>query len=500
MMELDVVDGGFVVDIEVPDGPVEADIALAVVQGAVGVTGPQGVTGATGLTGAVGATGSQGSTGPTGPTGLTGAVGSTGPTGPVGPTGAQGITGPTGPQGVTGPTGPTGATGAASTVAGPTGATGPQGSTGPAGPTGATGAASTVAGPTGATGPSGPTGATGDASTVPGPTGPTGATGPAGATGDVGATGPRGATGAVGATGATGATGTQGIQGLTGATGATGSGSTGMLAPCQVSTYGGETFTVVAGSVTQIDGTSTNGYSPVVGDRILIGNAPAASGVGSAYSMSTQPANGVYVVTSNTTNLSLSRAVDFSGTVKPGGMAIYVENANWPSSQLVFYVSSPNNSSAFTWGTTSLQFSWSGGLGNQFSGGLWVASQPAAFNSYNGTGWTKVGSYTNSGAQVLTLPGIPTGTLMSRSVVQVTGSLTFGAAGGHEYVYLLKSGAVPTLPTAVGNTAYYRVKNATTAAITLSSAGGTIDGSASANIQPNQNIDLVSDNANWFVL
>ena len=279
-----------------------------------------------------------------------------------------------------------------------------------------------------------------------------------------------------------------------------GGGSTGMVAPCQVMTTGAETFTVVSGSVTQIDGTTVNGYTPVVGDRILIGGAPAASGSGSGYSMSTQPANGIYVVTGNTTNLSVSRATDFSGSVKPSGMASLVQQAAWPASQLMFYVITPNSGSAFTWGTTSLRFGWSGGPGNQFSSGLWVSASTDAFNSYNGSGWTKIQSTVNSGAQALTLPAVSTGTLMSRSVVLVTGSLTFGTAAGHEYVYLLGTGAIPTLPTAVANKAFYRVKNTTAGAITLLSAGGTIDGSTSISLRPGVSVDVVSDGTNYFVI
>jgi hypothetical protein len=74
-------------------------------------------------------------------------------------------------------------------------------------------------------------------------------------------------------------------------------------------TVGGETFTISGGAVTQITGTTLDGQSPGVNDRILIKNAPAATGTGSSPETN-QPANGIYTVTNATTNLTVSRASD----------------------------------------------------------------------------------------------------------------------------------------------------------------------------------------------
>jgi len=62
-------------------------------------------------------------------------------------------------------------------------------------------------------------------------------------------------------------------------------GSGGMLAPAQGMTLGDETFTISSGTVTQVSGTTINGYTPAIGDRILVANAPATTGTGSSYSM-----------------------------------------------------------------------------------------------------------------------------------------------------------------------------------------------------------------------
>src|ERR1700721_1223229 len=82
----------------------------------------------------------------------------------------------------------------------------------------------------------------------------------------------------------------------------------GWLQPCHYATTGSETFTVAGGSVTQISGTSLDGGSPGVGDRILVKDAPAASGTGSVFS--SEPGNGVYQVTSNSSNLAVSRVYE----------------------------------------------------------------------------------------------------------------------------------------------------------------------------------------------
>jgi hypothetical protein len=89
---------------------------------------------------------------------------------------------------------------------------------------------------------------------------------------------------------------------------------------------------------------------------------------------------------------------------------------------------------------------------------------------------------------------------MSNTVSTVSGVQTFGSSAGNWLIYLLGSGAIPTLPTAVSNTTIYTVKNTTAAPITLLSAGGTIDGSTSISIRPLVSVDLVSNGTNWFVI
>jgi len=130
----------------------------------------------------------------------------------------------------------------------------------------------------------------------------------------------------------------------------------------RVATTGAETFTISSGSVTQITGTTVDGVSPSVGDRILVKDAPASTGSGSANS--TQPGNGIYTVTSNTTNLSVSRATDMSGSTNlPAGAYALVE-AGTANAATGWVVSTPSSSAAFTYTTNNIawtQFSFPGG-------------------------------------------------------------------------------------------------------------------------------------------
>ena len=293
------------------------------------------------------------------------------------------------------------------------------------------------------------------------------------------------------------------------ATPAGGGGSAGgMLAPVQHHCDGTLTYTIVGGSITQISGTQIQYQTVSVGDRILILSAPPSgtTGVGTGYTFTSSVANGIYVVTAVGTNMSVSRAADMSGSANPTGLTVFSENKNagW-GAQSLFTVSTPFTAASFTYGTTPMQFIGSGGrnlnVGSLFVGGEgrigWWNNTPSIVTYLN------VNSTAPSGStQQLTLPAVTTGTLLARVVATLATTLTLGSAAGTEYVYLLQPGAAPTLPTAVGNAAFYRIKNTTGAPIGLGTTSGqTVDGSASPIIiRPGVSIDIVSDGANWFVL
>lgn len=99
-MELEVVDGGFAVDIEISTDPTVADVALAVVRGEVGPAGPAGGVGPQGVSGQVGERGLAGERGEQGIQGIQGVAGVAGERGERGEKGDKGDTGEQGVAGV----------------------------------------------------------------------------------------------------------------------------------------------------------------------------------------------------------------------------------------------------------------------------------------------------------------------------------------------------------------------------------------------------------------
>jgi hypothetical protein len=273
-----------------------------------------------------------------------------------------------------------------------------------------------------------------------------GGTGPAGPTGPTGPAGPTGPTGPTGATGAKGDKGDTGDPGATGDTGPAGpAASTGMLIPVQCAAQGSETFTVVSGSITQITGTTLdNGYAPAVNDRILIAGAPASSGAGDV-SLTTEPANGIYTVTSNTTNLSLSRSSDMSGSVVPAALQVYVENTgSWLAESICTVTTPANTQTAFTWGTTAIAFS-------RGPASLSVSGEIQSASAFSGYFWPGFFTQTTSGG---------TTTLFSNSyqTQEFTGTadqiiaMPSVAARGRQYFIINSSTGILTVKSSDGTT------------------------------------------------
>lgn len=92
-------------------------------------------------------------------------------------------------------------------------------------------------------------------------------------------------------------------------------------------------------------------------------------------------------------------------------------------------------------------------------------------------------------------------TVLTRVVQTVTSTVTLVAAPGTDYVVFLGAGAVVTLPTAVGNTCKYTLKNIDTANEVISTTSSqTIDGTTTISIAPEASVDVISDGANWRVI
>jgi hypothetical protein len=136
--------------------------------------------------------------------------------------------------------------------------------------------------------------------------------------------------------------------------------------------------------------------------------------------------------------------------------------------------------------------------------GLPVSGITASTSTALGVGSVELGHATDttvarSAAGVLAVEGFD---VTTTSVVSVTTTTTLSAVANRHYVILLGSGAVPTLPTAVGNTCIYHVKNTHTASLSLAvTSSQTIDGAAAPlTILPNECFTLVSNATNWVII
>lgn len=112
-----------------------------------------------------------------------------------------------------------------------------------------------------------------------------------------------------------------------------------------------------------------------------------------------------------------------------------------------------------------------------------------------------------AGANVTITPGVGTITIsttgvFSRSINLVAVSTTAGAVADTDYFYLASGTTTITLPTAVGNTNLYTVKNVGVDTVTVDTTSSqTIDGSLTAPMPvPNTSLTFISDGTNWNVI
>lgn len=222
----------------------------------------------------------------------------------------------------------------------------------------------------------------------------------------------------------------------------------------RVATTGGETYTISAGAVTQITGTSVDGVSLSIGDRILIKNAPAASGAGAGAGTAntTQPANGVYTVSGNTTNLTVARSTDADSNAEvTAGMYVFVSEGSTQADN--GYVLTTND--AVTLNTTSLTFTQFSGAGQITAG----AGLTKTGNTIDAVGTTDritvnadsidIASTYVGQTSIVTLGTVTTGTWSATTI-----ATTRGGTGLTSYVLgdILYASAANTLAALAGNT------------------------------------------------
>jgi hypothetical protein len=289
-----------------------------------------------------------------------------------------------------------------------------------------------------------------------------------------------------------------------------------------------ETLTISGGTVTQISGTTVNGVSPDVGDNILIMNAPASTGAAGGAAYSAEPANGLYTVTGNTTNLTVSRATDFSSGNPAGAYVYVVGGTQWANGG--YAVTSPSiGGGAFTWGTTNIQFTQTNGLGDittdstltksgtqisraAITGDVAIAAgsnsatiQPAAVTYakfQNVAANSLVGNATGSSATASAVPfsATPAASTVaewdgnvnmnanafigaSQSTATAAGTTTLGITNAQIQIFTGSTTQTVKLPTTgVGAGQTYIIINQSSGAVTVqSSAGNTIGSAQGAN-------------------
>ena len=95
------------------------------------------------------------------------------------------------------------------------------------------------------------------------------------------------------------------------------------------------------------------------------------------------------------------------------------------------------------------------------------------------------------------------GSGITRSINSITAATTGAATANVDYVYLANGTFTFTLPSAVGNTDIYTIKNIGIGTITITTtAAQTIDtGAAPITItRQNSSLDFISNGANWFLI
>ncbi len=113
---------------------------------------------------------------------------------------------------------------------------------------------------------------------------------------------------------------------------------------------------------------------------------------------------------------------------------------------------------------------------------------------------TQVLTADSSQASGVKWSAISGGNGITRSIVSVSSSQTAGAAAHTDYVYIVTGSHTLTLPTAVGNTNQYTIKNRHSGDITLAfSASETADGGG-ITLGTNNSVSLVSDGSNWVII
>jgi hypothetical protein len=108
---------------------------------------------------------------------------------------------------------------------------------------------------------------------------------------------------------------------------------------------------------------------------------------------------------------------------------------------------------------------------------------------------------TNAGTDTITIASTGGGSGIVRSISSISSPTTAGATAATDYVYFVSGTTTLTLPTAVGNTNRYTVKNTGSNVVTIDTTSSqTIDGALTYTLNVPYAVDIVSDGSGWFII
>lgn len=124
-----------------------------------------------------------------------------------------------------------------------------------------------------------------------------------------------------------------------------------------------------------------------------------------------------------------------------------------------------------------------------------------ADEAYDATNWNGSLEVPTKNAIRDKIESMSSGSGITRSIVNTSGSATMGSSASTDYVYIVTGAHTMSLPAAASNTNRYTVKNTHVAAITVDTAGAeNIEGAASYSLAVGTAIDIISDNTNWWIV
>lgn len=252
---------------------------------------------------------------------------------------------------------------------------------------------------------------------------------------------------------------------------------------------------------------TVDGVTPSVGNRILVKNQ-ASTFQNGIYTVTTVGSAGVAYVLTRASDYNVSADINLGDT-------IFVS----AGSTLASTTWTQNGTENPVMGTDPITFAQTAGPGSYTAGnGLSLSGTQFAIDtsitvdkntaqaltnkSVNGVTLTTGGGTTTflNANGAYSTPGGGSG--ITRSVNNVSGTTSAGAASSTDYAYLCTGTFTITLPTAVGNTNLYTISNVGTAIITIATTSAqTINGLSNWILrQQYDSLSLISDGSNWMVV